>query len=128
MLSSNQNIENISQLILEIKNYIELKSKSLQIDFVSKLTQLLTALLVGFILFMLITVAILFISMMVATALSPYVGGDAAGYAIVVAFYALFALLIYKKRHTWVEAPIANFLGHLFLDKTSAETNEDDEE
>lgn len=117
MLSSDQNIENISQLIVEIKRYIELKSLSLQTDFVSKMTQLLTALVVGAILFMLLIITIMFLSMMLAVALSPYVGGEATGYAIVVAIYVLLALLVYCKRKAWFEAPIANFLGHLFLDE-----------
>lgn len=117
MLSSDNNIDNISDLILEIKNYISIKSQCLQTDFVSKLTQLMTVLVLGAILFLLGAVAIIFISMMAAAFLSPYVGGEAESYAIIVVVYLLLASIIYSKRKTWIESPIANFLGHLFLNE-----------
>lgn len=124
MFSSDRNIENISQLVIEIKHFIELKIQSLQISFVSKMTHLLSALVVGMIVFMLFSIAAIFVSMMIAAAISPYVGGNAISYAIVVAFYTIIALIVYKKRHTWIESPIANFLGHLFFDDIESRKDE----
>lgn len=116
MFSSDRNIETLSQLIIELKRYAELRGKSLQISFVSKLTQLMAALIVGAALFLLAAIALLFVSMMAATALAPHVGGQATGYALIAALYLFLGILIYSKRRTWIESPIANFLGHLFLD------------
>lgn len=128
MLSSDRNIEHISQLIIELKHFTELRIESFQTDFVGKMTRLLAAFVVGAVLFMLLSIVAVFVSIMAATALSPYVGGEAAGYAVVVAFYVLLAVMFYKKRHTWVEAPIANFLGHLFLDGSDSQKDKGAEE
>ena len=43
MFSSDNNIETISQLVIELKKYVELQKRSLQIDFVDKLSKLMAA-------------------------------------------------------------------------------------
>ena len=116
MFSSDRNVDNIGKLIVELKHYVSLKTESLQIDFVSKFSRLLTVLVVSAVLFMLLGLAVMFISMMVASALSKVVGSEALAYGIVVAFYVLIGSIFFIKRHTWIEAPINNFLVHLFLE------------
>lgn len=116
MFSSDRNVDNIGKLIVELKHYVSLKTESLQIDFVSKFSRLLTVLVVSAVLFMLLGLAVMFISMMVASALSKVVGSEALAYGIVVAFYVLIGSIFFIKRHTWIEAPITNFLVHLFLE------------
>lgn len=116
MFSSDRNVDNIGKLIVELKHYVLLKTESLQIDFVSKFSRLLTVLVVSAVLFMLLGLAVMFISMMVASALSKVVGSEALAYGIVVAFYVLIGSIFFIKRHTWIEAPITNFLVHLFLE------------
>lgn len=124
MFSSDRNVDNIGKLIVELKHYVSLKTESLQIDFVSKFSRLLTVLVVSAVLFMLLGLAVMFISMMVASALSKVVGSEALAYGIVVAFYVLIGSIFFIKRHTWIEAPITNFLVHLFLeDKMKAPSN-----
>lgn len=122
VFSSDRNIETIGQLFVELKRYVELKGKCMQIDFVSKLSRLMAALVVTSVLFILGGIALLFISMMLAAAIAPHVGGLAYSYAIIVALYALLAMLVYAKRQAWIEAPITNFLGHLFLDETTPDS------
>lgn len=116
MFSSDRNVDNIGKLIVELKHYVSLKTESLQIDFVCKFSRLLTVLVVSAVLFMLLGLAVMFISMMVASALSKVVGSEALAYGIVVAFYVLIGSIFFIKRHTWIEAPITNFLVHLFLE------------
>lgn len=116
MFSSDRNVDNIGKLIVELKHYVSLKTESLQIDFVSKFSRLLTVLVVSAVLFMLLGLAVMFISMMVASALSKVVCSEALAYGIVVAFYVLIGSIFFIKRHTWIEAPITNFLVHLFLE------------
>ena len=69
MFSSDKNVDNIAKLIVELKHYVDLKTESVQISFVSKFSRLLSAIVISAILFMLFGLAILFISMMVASAL-----------------------------------------------------------
>lgn len=116
MFSSDRNVDNIGKLIVELKHYVSLKTESLQIDFVSKFSRLLTVLVVSAVLFMLLGLAVMFISMMVASALSKVVGSETLAYGIVVAFYVLIGSIFFIKRRTWIEAPITNFLVHLFLE------------
>lgn len=116
MFSSDRNIETISQLITEIKRYVELRAESFEIDIVRKLSQLVAALVLGAVLFMLACLAILFVSMMAAASLAPLLGSQAVAYAIVVAFYIILGLIIYNKRKRWIEIPLTAFLAHLFLE------------
>lgn len=122
MFSSDKNVDNIAKLIVELKHYVDLKTESVQISFVSKFSRLLSAIVISAILFMLFGLAILFISMMVASALSKLVGSLAIAYGIVVLFYLLLGILFFVKRHTWIEAPITNILVHLFLEDKMNET------
>ena len=116
MLSSNRNIDTICQLIEELKHYVELKTDGLQIDIVGKLSKLLSALIVGAFVFMIFGLALMFVSMMVAAALSSLIGSATLAYAIIVVAYALLAWIVYKNRKKWIESPITNFLAHLFLE------------
>lgn len=117
MFSSDSNIETISQLIVEIKKYVELQKMCLQIDFVSKLSKLMAAIVMGAVLFLLGAIALMFISMTLAALLEPHVGGMDRSYAIIVALYAALAYIVYSHRKQWIESPITNFLAHLFLDE-----------
>lgn len=116
MFSSDRNIETISQLITEIKRYVELRAECFEIDIVRKLSQLVAALVLGAVLFMLACLAILFVSMMAAASLAPLLGSQAVAYAIVVAFYIILGIIIYYKRKRWIEFPLTAFLAHLFLE------------
>lgn len=98
MLSSDKNIETISQLLAEVKHYVELRSESLQIDFVSKLSRLLTALVLFAILFMLCALAVMFVSMTVAAALTPIVGSQALAYALIVLCYVIIGMIVLFNR------------------------------
>lgn len=125
MFSSDKNIETISQLISEIKRYAELRGKSLQIDFVCKLTILASAMVLGLILFLLGGLAILFVSMTLVATLTSLTGSAIAANAIVVLIYLLLGALIYAKRRTWIQAPLANFLANLFLGDNITNENND---
>lgn len=118
MLSSDKNIRTISQLIAEIKRYVELRAECMQIDLVSKMATLLAATLLCGIVAALGMIAILLLSFWAVSLLKDYVGGPTCAYALVAALYLLAAFVVYLKRKTWIEAPVANFLGRLFLGDT----------
>lgn len=127
MFSSNRNIDTICQLIAELKRYVELKTDGMQIDIVSKLSRLLSALIIGAIIFMVSGLALMFISMMVAAALTTALGSATLAYALIVMGYALIAWLVFFNRTKWIEAPITNFLAHLFLEDQLKEKQEQEE-
>ena len=115
MLSSDQNIQTIRELVLNLKEYAELKADSVQIGIIRKLSILITALIVGGLAFVLVAIIIFFLSGTLALALAPHVGGTAISCLIVATFYLLLGCLIYAKRTAWILNPIANFIGELFL-------------
>lgn len=115
MLSSDQNIQTIRELVLNLKEYAEFKAESVQIGIIRKLSILITALIVGGLAFMLAAIIIFFLSGTLALALAPHVGGTAISCLIVATFYLLLGCLIYAKRTAWILNPIANFIGELFL-------------
>ena len=115
MFSSDKNIEIISQLFAELKKYAELKGKCLQIDFVSKMTILLSALIVGAILFALSTIVILFLSYTAVLFLAKMMGSITWACFLMVLFYVALGVIVYAMRRRWIVNPLANFLGRLFL-------------
>lgn len=115
MLSSDQNIQTIRELVLNLKEYAELKAESVQIGIIRKLSILITALIVGGLASVFVAIIIFFLSGTLALALAPHVGGTAISCLIVATFYLLLGCLIYAKRTAWILNPIANFIGELFL-------------
>lgn len=115
MFSSDKNIETISQLIVELKHYVELRTESFQIDFVSKMSRLFTALILFAVLFMLSALAVMFISMTAAAAIASVVGSMTIAYAIIVLVYIAIGLIVFCNRKRWIEAPVTGFLAELFL-------------
>lgn len=105
---------------MELKRYAELRGRSLQIDLVTKLSRLLAALVLGAVLFLFFSVIVIFLSLMLSSAIAHLTGSSAAAHALIAAFYLLLGVLVYVKRHAWIEQPIVNFVAHLFLDEDNA--------
>lgn len=114
MLSSDRNIETLSQLIEEIVHYAQLNGRSWKLSLVSKLSRLASALILSILLFMLASAVFVFLSFTLASTLALWVG-TALGYAIIALFYLLLGVLIYLNRKTWVEAPVVNFIANVML-------------
>ncbi len=121
MFSSDKNIALLRQLGDEVKHYVEVRLGIVKLDFVSKMTVLLSALIVGAILFMLLTIVILFLSYTAALALAPVVGGMATACGLIALAYLLLAFLVWVNRKRWIVNPMADFLGKLFLDPPASD-------
>lgn len=121
MFSSDKNIESLHELLTDVKRYVELRVKYVQLDFVGKMTILMAALILGAILFMLLMIVILFLSYTCALAMAPALGGMPAACGVVALFYVAVALLVYANRKRLIINPVANFLGQLFLNRRKDE-------
>ncbi len=121
MYSSDKNVENIAQLIAEIRNYVDLRLRDAQISFIQKLSRLFSALILGAALALLLAVAVIFFSFTLVYALAPVVGGEAMGYLIVALFYVALGVIIYANRKRWILGPILNLIAGLFLDDSSSD-------
>ena len=115
MFSGDKNIKTIEELVAEIKNYFELQKKYVGLECVSKLVILLSALILGMIMFLIGAVAFILIAFCMASLVGDLTGSLTLGYASVAAFFVVLAIVVYVNRSRWITTPIVNFLGNLFL-------------
>ena len=109
MFSNDKNIETISELVMSVREYLNIHKELLKLNIVEKSVRLLTlaALTVMVCFFLLLT--IIFASFAVAIALTPLIGG-ALAYLSVAAFYIIILILFIAKRHSWIERPLVRIL------------------
>lgn len=117
MFSSQKKLHNIQDLFNEIKDYIELQKKFVQLDLVTKLTILCSALITTLIIGVLGIVVFSYLSLMFATYLASVLENEILAYFIIAFTFLLIALVVYVKRKQLITQPIANFIGKLFLNK-----------
>lgn len=127
MFSSDRNIETIGKLCADLKAYVTLRTEALQIDFVSKLANLLSRLILGLVLFVLFAILFVLVSVIVISALAPHVGGTLWACVIMGVVYVILGAIIYNKRKVWIIDPTANYLGHLFLDNKETDNHKEGE-
>lgn len=126
MLSSDKNIETIGQLLVEIKHYIDLQGKNMQLGLVQKTSKLASALVLVGLVCGLFAVVLIFLSFTLASMLAAFVG-QTAGYLLVALVYLLLAALIYAKRRSWIETPITRFVASILLSDDNAAAQDEDE-
>lgn len=117
MFSSNRNIELIEKIIVETKAYIDLQKKYVQLDFISKMTIVLSALILNILLFLIGMIVILFIAIAGGALLGQWLHNAALGYGIVALFFMLMAIVIYAKRNVWITIPLTRFFTRLLSEK-----------
>lgn len=114
MLSSDKNIEIIARLINNLKHYGELRIESLQLDLVQKIALLVSALVVGGVVFCLLSIVMVLLALFLVAYFTEQVGAMGA-YTIVIAIYLLLALLVYAGRRKYIVDPVVAFMMQLFL-------------
>ena len=116
MFSSNKNIEYISQLVEDIKNYIGLQKDYIKLDVVEKLILLCTALIFGIILLVLAAMILFYFSFAAVYAMERYMGiGLAGGYSIITLLFIILFILVFVFRKKWIEKPLTRFLSKVLL-------------
>ncbi len=116
----------IVQLVASLKRYLGYQEKYIKLDLTEKLTILLTALILGAIIFVIGIIALIFIALTAAAAISSWTGSAWAGYAVVSGFFILLCLLIYWMRNQWIVNPLTQFFSFILLDEPKTEDNEED--
>lgn len=124
MLSSDKNIETIGQLLVEVKHYIDLQGKNIQLGLVQKVSKLVSALVLVGLVCGLFAVVLIFLSFTLSSMLAACVG-QTVGYLIVAVVYLLLAALIYVKRKGWIETPITQFVASILLTDDNLAEQED---
>ncbi|MDR1003895.1 MAG: phage holin family protein [Prevotellaceae bacterium] len=115
MFASDKHIDNLQQLFIEFKKYLELQKEYTKLELTEKLSVLLSTLVLVLLLIILSMVAMFYLSLSFAYVLSPLVGGLTASYGIIAACYFLLILLIAVFRRRLIIQPTVRFLAELFL-------------
>ena len=108
-------IDNLQQLLAELKKYAELQKDYVKLHLVEKLTILISTLILVFILLILGIIALFYLSFTLAYVLEPHVGGLMASYGIITGCIILLILLIVLFRKRLIVQPMVNFLANLLL-------------
>lgn len=101
-------------LLRTISEYLKLLVEDARLNAAEKLTKLLSACVLFVLLTMLVTVAMLFLTIAVSLALSAAISPLWA-FIIVTAFYALLIVLVVTCRRSLIENPIARFITALIV-------------
>jgi len=115
MKTTNEPVENFQQLYDDIKKYVELQTDYLKVEFVEKLTILLSTLLIIMLVFVLAIAALFYLSFSLAYLLQPLVGGLTISFCIVSVLYVLLILVLFVYRKKLIINPIVRLLSRLFL-------------
>ncbi|MGL4851661.1 MAG: phage holin family protein [Phocaeicola sp.] len=117
MFSDKQNIDNLEELFVELKAYIQLRQEHLKFEIVEKITTLVSAILLALVLLILCGMVLFYFALAVAYILAPLVGGLATSFTIISGAITCIVILIILFRKTLIVKPLAKFLANLFLNR-----------
>lgn len=115
MFASEKNIDNLQQLIVELKKYVALQKDYVQLHLIEKLTKLFSSLILVLVLVILGAIALFYLSFTLAYVLEPYVGGLMVSFGIITAAIILLILIIITFRKRLIVQPTVHFLANLLL-------------
>ena len=124
MFSSDEKIAQLTQLVREAREYVDLRLELARYDLTAKAIRLLSALCLGVVILMIVAVAFLFLSFSVVQALHEWLQNEPVAYLIVGGVYLVLAAIVYAQRRRLIFQPMARFLGHMFLKKNHPATGE----
>lgn len=117
MLSNDNNVETIAQLVEVLKHYIGLQSEYVKLDVIEKVVRLLTAIAVITVFSILLLIALIYFSFAAAHALEQLVGSMTRAYLVVGACYVVVLILFAIFRHRLVERPLVRLLAGILMSK-----------
>jgi len=106
---------NFQQLYDDVKKYVELQTEYIKVEFVEKLTILLSALLIIALILVLAIAALFYLFFSLAYALEPVLGSLALSFGIISGIYAALIVIFVLLRRQIVINPLVKFLTNLFL-------------
>lgn len=115
MFANDKNIDNLQQILAELKKYAELQKDYVKLHLIEKLTILISSLILVFVLLVLGIIALFYLSFTLAYILEPLVGGLMVSYGIITGCIILLIILIVIFRKKLIVQPMVNFLANLFL-------------
>lgn len=118
-----RNIDLICQLVKDLREYGNLRLERFELDMSGKIALAVGMLAVCAIVSVLALVVLMFLSLALAYALAPVVGGTAVAMLIIALFYGILAGVVVVKRQEWIVTPLMLFIHDIFI----SEKNKEDE-
>lgn len=115
MFSNSRNVELISQLIRDIREYGSLRLERFELDLASKLALVIGLLVTGAVICVLALLVLICLSLAVGYALAPLVGGAPVAMLIIAATYLVVGMVVYAKRQSWIITPLTLFFHDLLI-------------
>lgn len=112
-------VENFQQLYNDLKKYVELQADYVKVEFVEKMTILLSTLLIITLVIILAIAALFYLFFALAYALVPVVGSLAISFCLITGIYLILIALLLMFRKKLIINPLVRFLSKLFLNKTN---------
>ena len=109
--------DNFQQLYSEVKKYIELQTEYVKVEFVEKLTILLSTLLIIAVVLILAITGLFYLFFAIVYALEPILGSLAMSFGIISVLYLVLIFIFYLFRNQLVINPLVKLLSNLFLTK-----------
>jgi hypothetical protein len=117
MTNNPEPVENFQQLYEDVKKYVFLQTEYVKVEFVEKLTILLSTLLIVTLITVLAIIALFYLFFSLAYAIEPVVGSLSISFGIIAGIYIILIALFYLLRKQLVITPMVKFLSNLFLTK-----------
>lgn len=115
MLSNEKNINSLADLFTDVKEYLLLQKEYVTLDVVEKLTILLSAIALGFVLMCLGLLVLFYLSFTFIYLIAPSVGGLTVAFAIMTCIHFAIAVIIYINRQKLVIAPITKGVASILI-------------
>ena len=112
-------VENFQQLYNDLKKYVELQVDYVKVEFVEKMTILISTLLIIILVVIFVIAALFYLFFSLAYALLPLVGSLAISFGIISGIYLILIGLLMMFRKRLIVNPLVRFLSRLFLTKTN---------
>ena len=116
MFADDKSIENMQQLFIEFKKYLELQKEYTKLEVTEKLSKLLSTLLLVLLVVILGVVVLFHLSFTLVYILAPLVGGLMMSLALITCFHILLIVLLVLFRKKLIIDPTVKLIAELFLD------------
>lgn len=115
MFVNDKSIDSIEELLRETEQYIRLQKEYIRVELVEKLVLFFSALTLTVVLIILGLMALFYFSFGLAQFLAAYVGGLAAGYALIGVGVLVLLGCIFLFRKQLVVRPLVRFMAKLLM-------------
>jgi len=119
MINPQKPAENFQQLYDEVKKYVSLQTEYVKVEFVEKLTVLLSTILIISLITILVIIALFYLLFSLAYAVEPIVGSLSISFALIAGVYVILIGILILLRKRIIINPLVKFLSNLFLTKTN---------